>query len=151
MKMKPEKPTVCATCGADALAYGIRDISQTYKGRLNMIRRVAALHCASCGESEMQLADAESSRVSEERAAFIRQVNGELASADFIVAVRKKLGLSQKRAGELFGGGHNGFSRYESGRAVPPVGLVALLIILDNHPDLLSEVPGEGHTGAPPA
>ncbi|WP_306670732.1 MULTISPECIES: type II TA system antitoxin MqsA family protein [unclassified Endozoicomonas] len=54
--------------------------------------------------------------------------------------VRKKLTLDQKEAGEMFGGGVNAFSRYENGKTKPPLSLVKLFRLLDNHPELLSEI-----------
>ena len=56
------------------------------------------------------------------------------------MARRKKLGLNQKQAGELFGGGGNGFSRYERGKINPPQSLVVLLQLLDHKPELLDDV-----------
>ena len=43
-------------------------------------------------------------------------------------------------AAELFGGGVNAFSRYETGRTRPPLALVKLLGLLDRHPELLDEI-----------
>ena len=43
-------------------------------------------------------------------------------------------------AGEIFGGGTNAFSRYETGKTKPPVALVKLLKVLYHHPELLQEV-----------
>ena len=43
-------------------------------------------------------------------------------------------------AAEIFGGGVNAFSRYESGKTKPPVALVKLLKVLERHPDLLAEI-----------
>ena len=53
---------------------------------------------------------------------------------------RGGLDLDQRQAAELFGGGVNAFSRYENGKAKPPLALIKLLKVLDRHPDLLSEV-----------
>ena len=66
--------------------------------------------------------------------------NASLVDPTFIVSVRKKLRLDQKEAGEIFGGGVNAFSRYETGRTKPPLSLVQLLKLLDRHPDLLDEL-----------
>ena len=55
-------------------------------------------------------------------------------------SVRRKLALDQREASEIFGGGVNAFSRYETGKAKPPVALVKLLRVLDRHPELLEEV-----------
>ncbi len=54
--------------------------------------------------------------------------------------IREKLHIRQKEACELFGGGVNAFSRYERGETPIPKPLSQLLIILNKHPDLLSEL-----------
>ncbi|MEA1051615.1 type II toxin-antitoxin system MqsA family antitoxin [Lamprobacter modestohalophilus] len=54
--------------------------------------------------------------------------------------MRKKLHLGQREAAELFGGGVNAFSRYETGKTKPPLALVKLFKLLDRHPDLLDEL-----------
>ncbi|CAJ9446041.1 type II toxin-antitoxin system MqsA family antitoxin [Burkholderia thailandensis] len=51
--------------------------------------------------------------------------------------IRKKLHLSQVQAARLTGGGHNAFSRYESGDATPVAAVVNLLKLLDRQPELL--------------
>ena len=40
----------------------------------------------------------------------------------------------------MFGGGVNAFSRYENGKAKPPLSLVKLFRLLDRHPGLLEEI-----------
>ena len=54
--------------------------------------------------------------------------------------IRRKLGLSQTTAARLTGGGHNAFSRYERGEAVPLPAVVNLFKLLDKHPELLKEL-----------
>ena len=58
----------------------------------------------------------------------------------FIRNVRKKLGLKQAEAGKLFGGGVNAFSEYERGITQPHKSTIALLRLLNRHPELLNEV-----------
>lgn len=58
----------------------------------------------------------------------------------FVLAVRKKLGLNQRQAGELFGGEANAFSRYELGKAKPPRTRLQLLRLLNNDPSRLREL-----------
>ena len=65
---------------------------------------------------------------------FQRQVNSAFVDPDDIARVRRKLDLDQRQAAELFGGGVNAFSRYENGKAKPPLALVKLLKVLDRHP-----------------
>ena len=72
--------------------------------------------------------------------AFQKEVNATIVDPEFIAAVRKKLDLDQREAAEIFGGGVNAFSRYETGKTKPPVSLVILLKVLDRNPDLRSDV-----------
>ncbi|SOY84170.1 putative DNA-binding transcriptional regulator (fragment) [Cupriavidus taiwanensis] len=72
--------------------------------------------------------------------AFNKQVNAKYLDPTFITEVRKKLRLDQREAAEIFGGGVNAFSRYETGRTMPPLALIKLLKVLDRHPELLAEV-----------
>lgn len=55
---------------------------------------------------------------------------------------RLSLGLSQAEAGLLAGGGHNGFSRYENGQAVPVPAVLHLFQLLTTHPAMAAELPG---------
>ena len=71
---------------------------------------------------------------------FNRQVNASVVDPQFIAGVRKKLRLDQREAAEIFGGGVNAFSRYETGKTRPPVALIKLLRVLERHPELLAEV-----------
>jgi len=54
--------------------------------------------------------------------------------------IRRKLGLSQIAAARLTGGGHNAFSRYERGEAMPMPAVVNLFRLLDRHPELLKDL-----------
>lgn len=126
---------VCS--GADLL-HDTRDLPYTYKGEKTVIPAVTGDFCPACAESVLDAAESE--RVMREMMDFNRQVNAAAVEPGFIAKVRKKLGLDQRQAAELFGGGVNAFSRYETGRTKPPLSLVKLLKVLDRHPDLLNEI-----------
>ena len=128
----------CPNCENIEMVEKIMDIPYTYKGNSTAIKQVAGKHCPQC--DEFILSDTEAQRVSEAMLVFNKKVNAESVDPAFISGVRKKLQLDQKEAAVIFGGGVNAFSRYESGKAVPPVALVKLFKILDTHPDLLSMV-----------
>jgi HTH-type transcriptional regulator/antitoxin MqsA len=64
------------------------------------------------------------------------------AEGDKLKKARLALGLSQADAGILAGGGHNGFSRYENGSAVPVPAVWNLFQLLEKHPQLASDIPG---------
>ncbi|MBJ7309720.1 type II toxin-antitoxin system MqsA family antitoxin [Rugamonas sp. CCM 8940] len=128
----------CPVCGAAELIHDTRHMPHTYKGERTVIAAVTGDFCPACSESILDAA--ESNRVMREMQAFSKQVNATIVDPGFIANVRKKLGLDQREAAEIFGGGINAFSRYENGKTKPPLALVKLFKLLDRHPDLLSEV-----------
>jgi HTH-type transcriptional regulator/antitoxin MqsA len=129
----------CPICGGAELSHETRDIPYAYKSKRTVIKGVEGDFCPACGEVVLDRLNGD--RVGAEIRAFKRLVNEESGvDPAFIAKVRKKLDLDQKEAGRVFGGGDNAFSRYERGRAKPPVSLVKLLSLLDRHPELISEV-----------
>ena len=128
----------CPNCGAADLVQDTRDLPYAYKGEKTVVPAVAGGWCPACGE--VVLDHNEAARVSEAMNTFNRQVNAATVEPAFILQVRKKLGLDQKEAAEIFGGGVNAFSRYEKGSTRPALALVKLLKMLDRHPELLEEV-----------
>jgi HTH-type transcriptional regulator/antitoxin MqsA len=132
-----EKP-ICPVCGVRAITHAFRNLPYTYKRRETIIESVEADWCDACGES--LTGPGETDRVMKAMRAFQQQVNAERVSPDFVRTVRSKLGLDQREAAMIFGGGVNAFSRYETGKTHPPVAMVKLLKLLDKHPELFSEV-----------
>ncbi|SOZ36603.1 type II toxin-antitoxin system MqsA family antitoxin [Cupriavidus neocaledonicus] len=127
----------CPECGGAELVAGMRDMPYTYRGETTVIPNVSGQWCPKCGEGVLPR---DSDWVSEAMLAFNRQVNAALVDPAYIIQVRKKLRLDQREAAEIFGGGVNAFSRYETGRTKPPLALVKLLRLLDRHPELLEEI-----------
>lgn len=130
----------CPSCAAAELVHDTRDLPYTYKGETTTIPTVTGDFCPAC--DEVVLDAAESARTSAGMLEFNKQVNASIIDPGFIAKVRKKLSLDQRQAAEIFGGGINAFSRYETGKTKPPLALVKLLKVLDRHPDLLNEVKG---------
>ncbi|MDR2604309.1 MAG: type II toxin-antitoxin system MqsA family antitoxin [Desulfovibrio sp.] len=128
----------CPICAGQDLVRDTRDIDYSYKGESTKIFSVQGEFCPSC--SEMILDSDEAERVNAAMMVFNKQVNASIVDPKFIISVRKKLKLGQREASELFGGGVNAFSRYETGKIKPPLALVKLLRILDSHPELLPMV-----------
>ncbi|MBD8671577.1 type II toxin-antitoxin system MqsA family antitoxin [Pseudomonas lurida] len=128
----------CPICGGAELVTDTRDLPYTYKNESTVIPAVHGEFCSACGESILGVA--ESNRVSAAMLAFNKKVNAAVVDPLFITSVRKKLALDQRQAAEIFGGGTNAFSRYETGKVKPPIALVLLLKLLDRHPELLNEV-----------
>jgi HTH-type transcriptional regulator/antitoxin MqsA len=57
-----------------------------------------------------------------------------------VAEVRAKLGLSQRKAGELLGGGPRAFQKYESGKQAVSVPMSNLLQLLGNEPSRVDEL-----------
>jgi HTH-type transcriptional regulator/antitoxin MqsA len=57
------------------------------------------------------------------------------AYAAHVRKVRKRLKLTQEEAGRLIGGGRRAFQKYESGAMPPSDAAVALIELLDRHPE----------------
>jgi len=53
---------------------------------------------------------------------------------DAIKRIRKKLGLTQKQAGLIVGGGPNAFQKYESGEILISHAATSALLLLDKDP-----------------
>jgi HTH-type transcriptional regulator / antitoxin MqsA len=128
----------CVACGKAKMVRDTRNLTYTYKGETTVIKAVAGLYCLSCNESVHE--SDESQRLSESMLKFNKEVNSSIVNPLFISNIRKKLKLDQQEAAEIFGGGPNAFSRYETGKTKPPLALVQLLKLLENHPDLLNEI-----------
>jgi len=129
---------LCSHCGNDSLVRATRDLPYVYKGEQTIIQGVTGDFCTTCGEHTLDLA--ESIRTSAKMMAFNKEVNAYEGVPAYIAKVRQQLDLDQRTAAEIFGGGVNAFSRYETGRTRPPLALVKLLKLLSRHPDLLDEL-----------
>ena len=60
-----------------------------------------------------------------------------LLAAEEVQRVRKRLGLTQREAGLLLGGGPNAFQKYETSELVPSKAISNLLRVLEAHPAAL--------------
>ena len=128
----------CPICAKAELVHDTRDIPYTYKGESTVIPGMTGDFCPACGEAIFNAAEGQ--RISTLMLEFNKQVNAAIVDPEFIARVRKSLALDQREAAEIFGGGVNAFSRYENGKTKPPLALVKLLKVLEQHPELLAEI-----------
>jgi HTH-type transcriptional regulator / antitoxin MqsA len=68
-----------------------------------------------------------------------REVDGTPTPAE-IRDLRKRLGLSQREAGEVFAVGENAFDKYERGLIAPSGPTTRLMALLSRHPNLVGEL-----------
>lgn len=106
-----------------------------YRSRILEYDQVGAW-CGTCGEGIVTGKEAAAAESLLDD--FIARVDKEEAFE--LARIRKKLGLNQKEAAMIAGGGHNAFSRYERGEARPVAAVVNLFRLLDRHPELLNEL-----------
>ena len=128
----------CLTCenpGAMTSFKGER-FTIEHAGMSASVDGLSGWRCQSCDEIEF---DAESARRYAAAGDALVPRDREKQSKE-IRRIRRKLGLSQVAAARLTGGGHNAFSRYERGEAVPLPAVVNLFRLLDKHPELLNEL-----------
>jgi HTH-type transcriptional regulator/antitoxin MqsA len=133
---------LCVSCdgGKTMTRFENEAFTVDHAGVTVTVEGLSGWRCQDCGEVEFDAASAQryaaagDALVLAERARISREIR----------RIRKKLRLSQKDAARLTGGGHNAFSRYESGKAEPLPAVVNLLRLLDRHPELLAEIQDGG-------
>jgi HTH-type transcriptional regulator/antitoxin MqsA len=136
----------CSICGKGELVRDTRAVPYTYKGQKTLIKNIHGEYCTRCGMGYYGPDDDPDDRLMAGMRAFREKVDAVLAAqAKFVEDVRKKLGLDQHEAGEIFGGGHNAFSRYETGKTRTPVSVLQLLTLLDDQPELLHKIRERRH------
>lgn len=130
----------CPECDKGHLHYKVQDVTITRKGLTATVPAVAGWFCDSCSEIDFDEATDSGDRfarmgdelVLKARAAAQKQGRK-------LRELRTKLNITQAEANELAGGGHNAFSRYETGAAQPVAAVVHLFELLERHPELLKE------------
>ena len=135
--MTNHKTQPCPECSGE-MRYEKRADEVSYLGHKRKLKTLA-WWCAKCGEGIL-----EGMALREREKAFLElkaEVDGVLGP-DEIAAARKAIGLSQRKAGELLGGGPRSFQKYEAGKQAASVPMSRLLTLLSNDPKRLRELPG---------
>ena len=134
--MVDDKP-LCPVCDMGRLTFHRGSETFTYKNQPLVVDDLEYCLCDACGADPV-LADQirrNQSKITDAK----RRMDGML-TGDEICAVRKRLGLSQKEAAELFGGGANAFSKYECGDVMQSVSMERLLRLAYLYPKLLDDL-----------
>ncbi len=84
-------------------------------------------YCEACREGFLSHEDIQATK--RELADFKRKQDG-LLSSDEIRSIRKKAGLTQEKAAEIFGGGVRAFHKYETGEVIQSKPLDIVLKLL---------------------
>lgn len=122
----------CHACNKGTLHHKAKSQVFTYKGKSITLEQ-PGLWCDSCEEGILSGEDIAKTEKAFEK--FKAKVDG-LLSPEAIRHIRKDiLKLTQEEAGKIFGGGKNGFSRYERGETKPLPAVSNLLKMLERHPE----------------
>lgn len=142
--MSRPKTQPCPECGG-TMRYERRDDVLIYKGQ-ERTAQTLAWWCTRCGEAIFSgKALLARDRALQQLKADVDRVLG----PDQVMRVREKLRLSQRRAGEVLGGGPRAFQKYESGKQAVSVPMSNLLRLLARDPLRLREiVPGRPRSPA---
>jgi HTH-type transcriptional regulator / antitoxin MqsA len=135
MIMRKAKTQPCPSCGGK-MRFEKRTDTLLYKGQERPIQ-TQAWWCEACDEAILA-GDALRARELEFQK-LKAEVDQVLAPAE-VAAVRSRLGLSQRKAGELLGGGPRAFQKYEAGTQAVSAPMSHLLTLLANDPTRLDEL-----------
>ena len=124
--MKKQDLKLCPLCEAP-LVRETRNVSMVYKDKKFDYLQPGEW-CSGCGEGFLSAEDLVLSK--QERADKKRFINHRLISEE-IKKFRKSNKLSQKKAGELFGGGPKAFSKYERGEVIQNKSLDILMRLIN--------------------
>ena len=129
------KTQPCPECGG-LMRYDKHDDVLEFRGHTRTIKTLG-WWCTKCGEAILT----EDPLVRHERA-FLQlkaEVDGVLGPKE-VTKVRESLKLSQRKAGELLGGGPRAFQKYESGKQAVSTPMSHLLRLLERDPSRLEEL-----------
>ena len=127
--------TACPTCNAESSVVTHRGSFTTkYNQNEVTVHDVESLHCESCGEEFYTPEQNRALSLAVKRA--IRERTGVL-EPEQIVALRKRLRISQEELEAVLGLGPKVVTRWENGRVVPGRAADKLLRVLDRDPGVL--------------
>ena len=128
--------TDCPACGADDSLVAFRNEARPLAsgGVVTSVTGLSGHACEVCGD--FFLDDASAAKFAKAGDALVVEARQQAGAR--LRKQRQGLNLTQAEAAELTGGGHNAFSRYESGQAQPVAAVHNLFTLLDHKPELLA-------------
>ena len=129
--MKIETIKACSNCENGHLHSDIRDVTIIRQKLSATVKDIAGAFCDHCDEIEFDDSTDSAQRYADAGDQLVLQNRAAAAAA--LKMQRKKLKLTQDQASRITGGGHNAFSRYETGAATPMPAVVNLFSLLDKH------------------
>ena len=129
----PSKNITCPVCESGSLVERIGREDFEYK-EIKFV--VDEYHFSICDECGYELVTATDAKLNDKKVReHYRVIDGFLPSIE-IKRIRKKFGLTQHDAAEIFGGGANAFSKYENGDVIQSTSMDRLLRLTDLIPNV---------------
>lgn len=121
------------------LLRGVRTVTLTFRSQSATID-LPGWYPAEDPTAEQGIHDAKDMQVSDRAINAMKARDAGLLTPDQVRKARKKLGLTQREAGRIIGGGPNAFQKYEAGDVVVSKAADTALRLLSNDPARLSEL-----------
>lgn len=121
------------------MARGARPMAIKYRGLESPEFAMPGYYCE-CVEGVVTGRDM---RVSDRQLNLLKARTEKVLLPKAVKRVRKTLGLTQKDAGTLLGGGPKAFQKYESADLVPSKAISNLLRVLEHNPSVIEVLRGE--------
>lgn len=113
-----------------------RPVTLTYKGQSTTIDMPGWY----CNESSESIHTGEDMKISDAALAKLKIKVENLLTPEEVKRIRLKMGLTQRQAGTLIGGGPNAFQKYEAGDVTVSKGISNFLRVLERHPEEIEEL-----------
>jgi HTH-type transcriptional regulator/antitoxin MqsA len=113
-----------------------RPVTLAFKGHSITID-MPGWYCDDSGES---IHTGEDMKVSDAALQALKIKVENLLSPEDVRRIRLKMGLTQRQAGTLIGGGPNAFQKYEAGEVTVSKGISNFLRVLERHPEEIEEL-----------
>ncbi len=133
----------CPQCG-QPMRRGARDFTIKYQG-LESTFLMPGWFCTR-EDCEEAIATSDDMKVSDRELHKLKAQAANILAAAEVRRVRKTLGLTQREAGLILGGGPNAFQKYEAEELVPSKAISNLLRVLEAYPPALEVLRREAQT-----
>jgi HTH-type transcriptional regulator / antitoxin MqsA len=93
-----------------------------------------------CQESDESVHTGEDMKISDSALKVLKIKVENLLAPEEVRRIRLKMGLTQRQAGTVIGGGPNAFQKYEAGNTLVSKGISNFLRVLERHPEEVEEL-----------